>query len=83
MSISTYSLRRRLEESNLGIKKSKHCGPVVILAPHPSIINMEMKGKEPLLFLLCLLCSASPVDLEEKRVCFGVMGYTLLSSIYE
>ena len=55
------SLRRRLEESKFGHKKSEHCGPVVIFGATSSHHKHgEVKGKEPLLLLrslLCLLCS--------------------------
>ena len=64
---------------NLGIKKSTHCGPVVVFGA-TSIIQ-DGDEREGTIVLLFAPFAMRP-GCEEKRV-VGVMGYTLVSSIYE
>ena len=73
------SLRWRLEESDQsGHKKSKHYGPVVIFGA-TSIIK-DGDEREGTIVLLFAPFAMRP-SCEEKRV-VGVVGYTLVSSIY-
>ena len=71
------SLRRRLGESIWASKK--HRGPVVIFGA-TSIIK-DGDEREGTIVLLFAPFAMRP-GCEEKRV-VGVMGYTLVSSIYE
>lgn len=87
MSISTYGfIASAFGGIYLGIKKKQALWASCYFGA-TSIINMETKRRGLLLFFfysVCSVCYATDWRLVAKRSEFvGVMGYTLVSSIYE